>query len=121
MLVVRTKKELEQAVKNKVPMFRVEGELVSKVKNGLKFKKFSKITLAILLASVAAVPFTGGTSAAVSFAANAAIGGTAGGVSSITILIAINFLGLALLKAIDKGYTIKFKYDGSVAEFEFKK
>lgn len=100
---VRTKKELEAAVNNKVDKIIVKGELAEKIHKAEAIKKVSKPVLVILGAALAATPFTGGVSGA--FGAVSLTATTGMGITAIT---AVAFLGLALILSITNGYDRKF-------------
>ncbi|MDG6896068.1 hypothetical protein [Volucribacter amazonae] len=106
MLVITTKEELEKAVKNKEPEFIVKGELAEQIKKSKKVKNLGKFSLLALSASIAAIPFTGGSSAAVGVATLSATTGL-----SIAALTAIICLGLTLLINLHKEYDLEYEYD----------
>jgi hypothetical protein len=117
-LEVRTKSELEQAIKNGSKKIIVRGDLAEKIHNVEIIKNVSKPALIVLAASLAAMPFTLGTSGAVGLrAASALTAATASAITAteISVLLAvISFLGLALILSISNGYSMKFtaKVDG---------
>ena len=101
---VRTKQELDAAMKLGVQEIVVEGELAKHVKDGQRVGKIGAATLAVLGAAIAALPF-GGISLAIA-APIAALTGL-----EIALIIAVVFVGLALLIAIWKEYEeISFGY-----------
>lgn len=100
---VRTKEELEAAVKNKVEKIVVKGDLAEKIHKAEAIKKVSKPALVVLGAALAATPFTGGVSGAVGVVGLTATTGM--GIAAIT---AVAFLGLALILSITNGYDRKF-------------
>lgn len=102
-VVVRTKKELEAAVNNKVEKIIVKGELAEKIHKAEAIKKVSRPALALLGAALAATPITGGVSGVVGI-----IGLTATTGMSIVAITAVAFLGLALILSITNGYDRKF-------------
>ena len=106
---VRTKNDLETAVKSKVEKIVVKGELAEKINKAQKVKKLSKPALIALGAAIAATPFTGGMSGAAAVAGFTAAEGMAA-----TSIVAVAFLGLALIISITNGYDRKFtaKADG---------
>lgn len=108
-LEVRTKSELEQAIKNGIKKIIVRGELAEKIQKAEGVKNLSKPVLVLLAASLAATPFTGGTSGVVGIAAITATTGM-----SIVAIMAVAFLGLSLIISITNGYDRKFtaKADG---------
>lgn len=97
-MVVTTKTELERAQKRGDSEIIIEGELAEKVRNGRKITTIGTITLIALTGAIAAIPFTGGMSAA-AFAPVAALTGL-----EIALIVAIVFVGLGLLMAIWKEY-----------------
>lgn len=100
---VRTKEELEAAVKNKVEQIIVKGNMAEKIHKAEAIKKVSRPTLIVIGAALAATPFTGGGSAAV-----AAFSLTATTGMSIAAITAVAFLGLALILSITNDYNRKF-------------
>lgn len=97
-VIVKTKEELEKAIKEKVPKIIIEGELAEKVNTALKIKKASKTTVAILSAAIATIPFTGGISLPL-----------VGGIAALTgleiaLILAIIFLGITLVMIIAREY-----------------
>jgi ABC-type polysaccharide/polyol phosphate export permease len=97
-MIVHTKSELESAINNGTKEIIIEGDLAEKVRNGRKIKTIGKITLIALTAAIAAIPFTGGTSA-VGLVPIAAFTGL-----EITLIMAVFFVGMGLLTAIWSGY-----------------
>lgn len=122
---VRTKSELESAVKNKVNKIVIKGELAEKINKAEVVKNVSKPALLVLgaaLAATAATPFTGGLSGVVGVASIAGISATTG--MSIVAIMSVSFLGLALIMTITDGYDRKFtaKAEGyGEATMELKK
>ena len=115
---VRTKSELEEAIKNEVSTIIVRGDLAEKIHRAEKLKDLSKPALFILSSSLAAIPFTGGASGVVGFTLTAGTG------LSIAAITAVAFLGLALVLSITNGYDRRFvaKADGiGEASMELKK
>jgi len=108
-LEVKTKTELEEAIKSKADKIIVKGDLAEKIHKAEAIKKVSKPALVILGAALAATPFTGGVSGAVGLVGLTATTGV--GIAAIT---AVAFLGLALILSITNGYDRKFsaKADG---------
>lgn len=108
-LEIRTKSELEQAIKNGATKIIVRGDLAEKIHRAESIKKVSKPALVLLGASLAATPFTGGASGVVGMVALTATTGM-----SIVAITAVAFLGLALILSITNGYDRKFtaKADG---------
>lgn len=108
-LQVRTKSELKQAIENGEKKIIVKGELAEKIHEAEGVKKLSKTALAVLAAALAATPFTGGASGVVGAAALTVTTGL-----SIACIVAVAFLGLALILLITNDYDRKFtaKADG---------
>lgn len=100
---VRTKEELEAAVKNKVERIIVKGNLAEKIHKAAAIKEVSRSTLFIIGAALAAMPFTRGRSAGVALFKLTAT--TSMGIAGIT---AVAFLGLALILSITNDYNRKF-------------
>ncbi|MDA2124444.1 hypothetical protein PDM82_26460 [Bacillus cereus] len=117
---VSTKDELELAIKNKVATIRCTGDIAEKVNKSYKMKTVSKFVLPVLAASLVAIPFTGGLSAASAFSI-ASLSGL-----QITVVMAIAFLGYSLVEQIinkyDKVYVKTDLPNGKVeVELEIKK
>ncbi|MFH0287027.1 hypothetical protein ACGRSR_05190 [Vibrio owensii] len=105
-MIVRTKEELEKAIKNKELEIIIEGELAEKVKTGKKISTVGRFALIGLGAAIAAIPFTGGSSA-VAFAPVAVLTGL-----EIALILAVVFVGVGLLTAIWKDYDeVEFSYN----------
>lgn len=119
MITVRTKDELEQAIKNNrnKECIRVEGPyaktLANKVRSKKRVKKVGKIAMAggalAIVGGLVAAPFTGGASLAGSAAGATAMGLTIGTVTITTTELAmiLGVGGLLGRYAISKGYKIK--------------
>lgn len=105
MNIVRTKEELEMAFKSDADEVVIEGELATHVHHGSRIRKLGPIALGFLLCAIAAVPLTGGLSAA---ALTATI--TITGVEAVMIVAAVA-LGIGLVKALGA--------DWHEVEFEF--
>jgi hypothetical protein len=102
-VIVRTKEELEKAVSNKVKTIIIKGELAEKVNLSLKVKKS---TLILLAGATASITLTSGLSLPLTaaFTAPALTG------EGIALIIAIIFLGIALVLALAKDYKkVSFK------------
>ena len=113
-VVVRTRDELEKAINSGYSRIIIRGELAEKVNTSLKIKTVSKYTIAILAASLAAVPFSAG----LSLPAMALVSITTG--LEISLIIAIVFIGLALVLLVVKDYKkVRFqaKHGDSEAEW----
>lgn len=110
MVTVRTKQELEVAMKNKAASIRIEGPYAKTFANAVRSRK-RKTNVAVgvgalaLIGGVAAAPFTGGASLAGSAAGLAAMGLTIGTVTISTAELAM-ILGFAAY-ALNKNYNIK--------------
>ena len=110
MATVRTKQELDAAMKSGVEEIVVEGELAKHVKNGKRVRTIGAGTLAVLGAAIGASPFTGGLSLAIAAPIAASTG------LALAVVIAAVFVGLAILIALWKEYEeISFGYfDGEL-------
>ena len=111
-MIIKTKDELENAIKNKVQNFEVEGELAENLKKGQKITTLGKISLSILIASLAgivATPATGGISGAWGFAGAATVATLTG--LEIATITAVAFLGIGMLIALFKDYNVEFEKD----------
>ena len=137
-LIISTKSELKNALKNKTSHFTVTGKLAKDIKKSKKITKLGKLSLAILTASIAAIilsPATGGTSGAVgtagiatvgvfNFIAPAAVATTTGtGISTSVIFAVIALGGVTIVLALFKDYDVKYAMgpSGLTAEFTRKK
>lgn len=114
MVTVRTKQELEVALKNKATSIRIEGPYAKEFANTIrsrkrKAKSAKKIAMGVgalvLIGGIAAAPFTGGVSLAGSVAGATAMGLTVGTITISTAELAM-ILGFAAY-AINKKYKIK--------------
>lgn len=114
MIVVRTKEELQEAVKNKTTSIRIEGPYAKEFANTIRSRKrkaktAKKIAMGggalALIGGIAAAPFTGGVSLAGSVAGATAMGLTVGTINISTAELAM-ILGFAAY-AINKKYKIK--------------
>lgn len=101
--LVRTKEDLEFAIKNNEPDIIIVGELAEKVNRSLFVKKLSKPTLIALGVAIAATPVTGGFSGAVGVAAAVALSGV-----EVIAIVAVVFLGLALIISMVDKYNFEF-------------
>ena len=116
MVTVCTQNELQNALKAKESRILIKGALAEKMKSKVKkqktAKKVGQAAAGIGIAAIAAAPFTGGTSLAVSTAS--IMGLTAGGVTiSIAELAILTGFGLGIIGLL-KGYNVKFNSDGSI-------
>lgn len=114
-VTVRTKEELDAAVKSNLPRIVVHGELAEKLESAINLKKYSKVAIAALGVALAAVPFTGGLSG---FAALPIVALTG---IELAVIVAVIAIGLALILLILSKYDkvrFKGKYGGAEAELE---
>jgi len=109
-VIVRTKEELEKAVSNKVKTIIIKGELAEKVNLSLKVKKS---TLILLAGATASITLTSGLSLPLitAFTAPALTG------EGIALIIAVTFLGIALVLDLAKGYK-KVVFTGRIGNSE---
>ena len=117
-IVVRTKAQLKKAIKDNVKRIEIRGSLAEKVNTSFKIKKLSKVTLALLIGTLATVPFTG----PLGFASASAVAALTG--TEIALIIAVSALGLGLVLLIVKEYRkVKFnaKHGNSEAVIELEK
>ena len=111
-MIIKTKDELENAIKNKVQNFEVEGELAGNLKKGQQITTLGKISLSILIASLAgivATPATGGISGALGFVGTTTVATLTG--LEIATITAVAFLGISMLIALFKDYDVEFEKD----------
>ena len=112
MTTVTTKSELKRAIEQKQFPIKCVGEIASQLKRKKKRSKAAKIAGAsMIVAGLAAMPFTGGTSAA----------GVAAGASAMGLTIGISAAELAILvgggvavTAVLKGRKVRLGANGSV-------
>lgn len=114
MITVRTKHELEVALKNKATSIRIEGPYAKEFANTIRSRK-KKAEIAkktamgvgtlVLIGGIAAAPFTGGVSLAGSIVGATAMGLTIGTITISTAELAM-ILGFAAY-ALNKKYKIK--------------
>ena len=110
MVIVRSKKELEVALKNKTASVRIEGPYAKTFANAVRSRR-RKAKVAIgfgalaVIGGLAAAPFTGGASLAGTVMGATAMGLTVGTVTISTAELAM-ILGFAAY-ALNKKYTIK--------------
>lgn len=97
-ITVNTKSELENAHEERYEEIIVEGSLADKLKTGKKIVYLGSTTLALLIAAIAAAPFTGG----LSFFAATPIAMLTG--MEIAVIIAVAAVGVALIIAVFKDY-----------------
>ena len=119
MITVTTKKELKQALKRNEQHIVVEGELADKIKKMKQLEKGAKITSGLLvLAGIALIPFTGGSSAIPAIGFTATEGGLT--LSLVEVLAIVGVLGLTLTIALSKNYDIKISKGDTKIEFIHK-
>jgi len=99
-VIVTTKDQLEKAKQEKVPEIIVVGDLADSLKRSQQITKLSAIGLAVLAASIATIPISGGLSS-IAAAPIAAYTGL-----EIAAIIAAVSLGVALILAIFKEYDV---------------
>lgn len=116
MRTVRTEEELKAAFAAKETKIIVKGPMAEKMMKKAKTKKAAKIGgIALVVASIATIPFTGGASAA-GVAAGLTIGGGALVLTAGELAILCGFaLGMY---GIYKGSKVKFKVSPEGAEVE---
>lgn len=113
MITVRSKQELEIAMKNKTASIRIEGPYAKTFANAVRSRrrkaKVAKGTIGLgvlaVIGGVAAAPFTGGASLAGTVMGATAMGLTVGTVTISTVELAM-ILGFATY-ALNQKYTIK--------------
>ncbi|MDO4776876.1 MAG: hypothetical protein Q4A06_05390 [Cardiobacteriaceae bacterium] len=111
-MIIKTKSELENALKNKVQHFEVEGELAENLKKGQKITTLGKFSLAALIASlagVAAAPVTGGIAGVIGATGAASVAALTG--LEIAVIMAVAFVGSGMLIALFKGYDVEYEID----------
>lgn len=117
MIIVTTKKDLEQALKRNEQHIVVEGKLATKIMKMKKCKKGLTIASGLLLvAGIALIPFTGGSSGV------AVMGLTAGEISlsTVEVLAIVGVVGLTFSIALFKNYDVKISKGDSTIEFIHK-
>jgi hypothetical protein len=107
-VIVRTKKELQNAVESQAEKIVVKGELAEKLNQVLKIKKS---TIPVLVAPLCCAPFTGGFSV---FAA-APVAVLTG--FEIAVILAVFLIGLALIIAICKDFP-KIRFTAKYGDIE---
>ena len=103
-ITVTTKEELEKAKILKYEEIFIVGEVANKLVKSKKIAKLGKIGLAVLSASLASIPFTGGSSAAIGFAAVSATTGL-----SVVAIGSAVCLGISLVVGLLKDYDVTFE------------
>lgn len=113
MVVVRTKEELQEAIKNKVDSIRIEGPYAGIVAQKIRSRKKKKMAMGVgtlaLVGGVVAAPFTGGASLAGSAAGLTAMGLAVGAVTLTTTQLAmlLGVGGSLLAYSIHEKYSLK--------------
>ena len=119
MITVRSKQELEVALKNKTASVRIEGPYAKTFANAVRSRR-RKAKVAIgfgalaVIGGLAAAPFTGGASLAGTVMGATAMGLTVGTVTICTAELAM-ILGFAAYD-LNKKYTIKIGYGDKYVE-----
>lgn len=111
-MIVKTKQDLESALKNKVEYFEVEGELAEQLKKGQKITTLSKVALSVLTASIAGIalaPATGGVSGVMGLTTATAIATLTG--LEIAVIMTVAFVGVRMLMALYKDYEVEYEYE----------
>ena len=98
-ITVKTKQELEKAMKNGETEIIVVGELAEKLHKSKKITKLGIPALAVLTAAIAATPFTGGLSTALGATAVATMTGM-----EVAVILGVVFVGISLVIALFKDY-----------------
>ena len=118
MVVVRTKEELQEAIKNKVDSIRIEGLYAGIVAQKIRSrKKVKKVSIGVgalaLVGGVIAAPFTGGASLAGSAVGLTAMGLTVGAVTLTTTQLAmlLGVGGSLFAYSIHEKYSLKLVKD----------
>ncbi len=108
-VTVKTKEELSKAVKSGVGEIIVVGKLASKLKKSKKIIGAGAVTIAILTAAIAAIPFTAGLSIAAAGPIVVLTG------LDIAVIIAVSFVGIATVFAVYKDYDVVIETpDGTI-------
>lgn len=105
-VTVTTKEELQKAKDLKYEEIIIVGEIANQLEKSKKIAKMGKIGLAVLSASLAGIPFTGGSSAVVGFAAVSATTGL-----SVVAIAAAVYLGITLIVGLLGEYDISAEVD----------
>lgn len=113
MLTVYTKQEMKKALENRESQILVKGELAQTMRKKAKVKKSAKIGgIALVIAGIVAIPFTGGASSVLTGAGVAAL--TVGTVSLTALELAILCGFVIAMTGVLKGAKVTFNSDGSV-------
>lgn len=119
MVTVYTKEELAKAIENRTPEILCKGEVAKYFKKKKNRKKWMKLAAgALIVGGIAALPFTGGASAA-GIAAGTGIAAGAMGLTVGTVVISTAELAILCgtilgLAGILTGAEVTFNKDGSV-------
>ncbi len=108
-VTVKTKEELKKAIASNTNEIIAVGALATNLKKSKKITTLGLVTLPILVAAMAAIPFTAGLSVAVA-APIAVLTGV-----EIAVIIAVNYVGIALVIAIYRDYDVVIETpDGTI-------
>ncbi len=108
-MTVKTKEELKKAIASNTNEIIVVGALAANLKKSKKIMTLGAVALPILVAAMAAIPFTGGLSAVVATPIAVLTG------VEIAVIIAVNYVGVALIIAIYKDYDVVIETpDGTI-------
>ena len=108
-VTVKTKEELKKAIASNTNEIIAVGALATNLKKSKKITTLGLVTLPILVAAMAAIPFTAGLSAVVA-APIAVLTGV-----EIAVIIAVNYVGIALVIAIYRDYDVVIETpDGTI-------
>jgi hypothetical protein len=97
-MTVRSKAELQDAIRGREREITVEGPLAKHLHHGRKLPGISRLALAVLAAAIVGIPISGAISG-VAIAPIAALTGV-----EIALIIAAIVLGIALLKTVWRDY-----------------
>lgn len=118
MIIVSTKQELISAFERREKQIIATGEIAASIRKKVKVKKRAKVGgLFLAIASLLAIPFTGGVSAgATTFGLTAVAGAGAATLTGGEIIILCGILGgtAIALTGVLNGANVEFKPDGTV-------
>ena len=113
MTTVYTKEELQKAIKRKEFPISCRGEIAEQLKKRKKRSKAAKLGgAAVVIAGLAALPFTGGASAGAAALGLTATAAATVGISAAELAILVG--GGVAIFAILKGRKVRLEKDGSV-------
>lgn len=113
MTTVYTKEELQKAIKRKEFPISCRGEIAEQLKKRKKRSKSAKLGgAAVVIAGLAALPFTGGASAGAAAMGLTATAAATVGISAAELAILVG--GGVAIFAILKGRKVRLEKDGSV-------